>query len=52
MQLFIHAHDSGADTIKVYQLFDDLRAQAAAQGGLVVSHYGNHEWMNLLSDWR
>ena len=27
---------------------EKLRSQAIAAGGSVVSHLGNHEWMNLL----
>ena len=38
----------GADTIKMYQLFEKLRVQASNRGGQVVSHLGNHEYMNLI----
>ncbi|KAH8117886.1 Metallo-dependent phosphatase [Phellopilus nigrolimitatus] len=44
--------DRGTDTIKLYLWMEKLRSQARAVGGDVVSHLGNHEWMNLLADWR
>ncbi|KAF9970384.1 hypothetical protein BGZ73_006916 [Actinomortierella ambigua] len=44
--------DRGPDTIKVYQLFDNLRKQAKAAGGQVVNLYGNHEVMNIGNDLR
>ncbi|KAG8931031.1 hypothetical protein FRC02_003305 [Tulasnella sp. 418] len=44
--------DRGDDTIKMYKYLENLRAQARAVGGNVVSHLGNHEVMNLLGDWR
>ncbi|KAG0091021.1 hypothetical protein BGZ93_005334 [Podila epicladia] len=44
--------DRGPDTIAVYNLFDNLRKQAKAAGGLVVNVYGNHEVMNLGGDLR
>lgn len=31
---------------------DKLRDQAEAVGGTVLSHLGNHEWMNAIGDWR
>jgi hypothetical protein len=31
---------------------DELRGQAAVAGGHVVSHFGNHEIMNAIGDWR
>ena len=31
---------------------DKLRDQAQAVGGTVLSHLGNHEWMNATGDWR
>lgn len=31
---------------------DTLREQAQATGGVVLSHLGNHEWMNAIGDWR
>lgn len=31
---------------------DKLRDQAKAVGGTVLSHLGNHEWMNVIGDWR
>jgi hypothetical protein len=27
---------------------DNLREQAAEKGGTVISHLGNHEWMNVI----
>lgn len=27
---------------------DKLRDQALAAGGMVLSHLGNHEWMNVI----
>ncbi|CCM03075.1 uncharacterized protein FIBRA_05195 [Fibroporia radiculosa] len=44
--------DRGDDTIKLYEWMDQLREQAHAAGGLVMSHLGNHEWMNIIGDWR
>ncbi|KAH8100831.1 hypothetical protein BXZ70DRAFT_1077448 [Cristinia sonorae] len=44
--------DRGDDTIKLYMYMDKLRAQAQAVGGTVLSHLGNHEWMNVIGDWR
>ena len=38
----------GADTIKMYQLFDRLRDEANSAGGMLVSHLGNHEYMNMI----
>ncbi|EPQ52810.1 Metallo-dependent phosphatase [Gloeophyllum trabeum ATCC 11539] len=40
--------DRGDDTIKLYALMDKLREQAPAKGGQVLSHLGNHEWMNAI----
>jgi hypothetical protein len=42
----------GDDTIALYDWMDQLRAQAHAVGGQVLSHLGNHEWMNVIGDWR
>ena len=42
----------GDDTIKLYDWMDKLRDQAHAAGGTVMSHLGNHEWMNDIGDWR
>ena len=42
----------GDDTIKLYDWMDKLRDQAHAVGGTVMSHLGNHEWMNAIGDWR
>ncbi|KAL1739079.1 Metallo-dependent phosphatase-like protein [Schizophyllum fasciatum] len=44
--------DRGDDTIPLFDLMDKLRAQAPATGGVVLSHLGNHEWMNAIGDWR
>lgn len=40
--------DRGDDTIKLYMWMDKLRGQAQAVGGTVLSHLGNHEWMNVI----
>ena len=39
--------DRGNDTIRLYALMEKLRAQAKHAGGTVLSHFGNHEFMNL-----
>ncbi|KAJ7678950.1 Metallo-dependent phosphatase-like protein [Mycena polygramma] len=44
--------DRGDDTIKLYLWMEQLRVQAAATGGVVLSHLGNHEVMNAIGDWR
>ncbi|KAI0775197.1 Metallo-dependent phosphatase-like protein [Trametes elegans] len=44
--------DRGDDTIKLYLWMDKLREQAKAGGGTVLTHLGNHEWMNAIGDWR
>ncbi|KAF9052507.1 hypothetical protein BDZ89DRAFT_1056849 [Hymenopellis radicata] len=44
--------DRGDDTIKLFTFMDTLREQAQAKGGVVLSHLGNHEWMNVIGDWR
>ncbi|THH28332.1 hypothetical protein EUX98_g5863 [Antrodiella citrinella] len=44
--------DRGDDTIKLYAFMDKLRGQAQTVGGTVLSHLGNHEWMNIIGDWR
>jgi len=44
--------DRGLDTIKIYTWFEQLRQQARNAGGNVFSHLGNHEYMNVLGDWR
>jgi len=44
--------DRGLDTMKLFFWMEKLRQQALSVGGEVVSHLGNHEWMNLLADWR
>ena len=38
----------GDDTILLFTLMEKLRAQAAEVGGTVLSHLGNHEWMNAI----
>jgi hypothetical protein len=38
----------GDDTIKLFSYMDKLREQALAAGGIVLSHLGNHEWMNVI----
>ncbi|KAI0359849.1 Metallo-dependent phosphatase [Trametes cingulata] len=44
--------DRGDDTIKLYMWMDRLRDQAKATSGTVLTHLGNHEWMNVIGDWR
>jgi len=44
--------DRGDDTIELFSYMDNLRDQALAAGGMVLSHLGNHEWMNVIGDWR
>ncbi|EPT01418.1 hypothetical protein FOMPIDRAFT_1120458 [Fomitopsis schrenkii] len=44
--------DRGDDTIKLYLWMDMLRQQAPEKGGHVLTHLGNHEWMNAIGDWR
>ncbi|KAF7972475.1 hypothetical protein HWV62_17898 [Athelia sp. TMB] len=44
--------DRGDDTIKLYMLMEKLRNQAHRAGAEVLSHLGNHEWMNAVGDWR
>lgn len=38
----------GDDTIKLFSYMDNLRDQALAADGVVLSHLGNHEWMNVI----
>ena len=38
----------GDDTIKLFSYMDSLRDQALAANGMVLSHLGNHEWMNAI----
>lgn len=38
----------GDDTILLFTLMEALREQAAEVGGTVLSHLGNHEWMNAI----
>ncbi|KAF9036144.1 Metallo-dependent phosphatase-like protein [Panaeolus papilionaceus] len=44
--------DRGDDTIALYRWMERLRSQAKSVGGDVISHMGNHEYMNALGDWR
>ncbi|KAI0319218.1 Metallo-dependent phosphatase-like protein [Amylostereum chailletii] len=44
--------DRGDDTIKLFDWMERLRVQAEGAGGRVLSHLGNHEWMNAIGDWR
>lgn len=44
--------DRGRDTIKLYELLQNLRDEAPLHGGLVIPLLGNHEIMNLVGDWR
>jgi len=44
--------DRGDDTIALFDWMDRLRGQASATGGIMLSHLGNHEWMNAIGDWR
>ena len=38
----------GDDTILLFLWMERLRAQALKVGGTVLSHLGNHEWMNAI----
>jgi len=44
--------DRGTYALDIYRLMRDLRGQASASGGEVVSILGNHEVMNAIGDWR
>ncbi|EGN91917.1 hypothetical protein SERLA73DRAFT_191838 [Serpula lacrymans var. lacrymans S7.3] len=44
--------DRGDDTIDLFRWFDELREQAEAVGGIMLTHLGNHEIMNAIGDWR
>ncbi|ORX90668.1 Metallo-dependent phosphatase [Basidiobolus meristosporus CBS 931.73] len=44
--------DRGPDTLRLYQYFFKLSAEAAKQGGMVVNLLGNHEIMNFAGDFR
>ena len=44
--------DRGAHAIDIYRLMRDLRGEASAVGGQVISLLGNHEIMNAIGDWR
>lgn len=50
--LLIQTFRRGDDTIALFAWMDQLREQASAVGGTVLSHLGNHEWMNAIGDWR
>ena len=41
-------YSRGDDTIHLFIWMDKLRAQATKAGGHVMSHLGNHEWMNAI----
>ncbi|KAH9960883.1 Metallo-dependent phosphatase-like protein [Russula dissimulans] len=43
--------DRGDDTIKLFDWMEDLRSQAQSFGGQVLSHLGNHEWMNAIGEY-
>ena len=47
-QAEIFMEHRGDDTIKLFSYMDELRSQALAAGGMVLSHLGNHEWMNVI----
>ncbi len=44
--------DRGTLALDIYRMMQDLRGQASAAGGEVVSILGNHEVMNAIGDWR
>lgn len=44
--------DRGDDTIELFNWMEDLREQALAVNGIVLSILGNHEYMNAIGDWR
>ncbi|KAL0088536.1 Metallo-dependent phosphatase-like protein [Phycomyces blakesleeanus] len=44
--------DRGLDTIRLYDLIQQLREEARDAGGLVIPLLGNHEIMNLVGDLR
>ena len=46
----IHRFYSGDDTIPLFFFMERLRVQAAEVGGTVLSHLGNHEWMNAIGE--
>ncbi|KAH9994785.1 hypothetical protein BJV77DRAFT_993083 [Russula vinacea] len=41
----------GDDTIKLFGWMEDLRSQAQRAGGQMLSHLGNHEWMNAIGQY-
>ena len=44
--------DRGPDTRKIYKFMRQLTFQAHRQGGKVIKLWGNHEFMNVMEDWR
>lgn len=44
--------DRGTYAADIYRLMRQLRGEASAVGGRVVSILGNHEIMNAIGDWR
>ena len=44
--------DRGTYALDIYRMMRNLREQASAHGGGVVSILGNHEIMNAIGDWR
>ena len=44
--------DRGPDSSALIDLFEELKPQAAAAGGEIVTLLGNHEYMNLAGDMR
>ncbi|KAI9511831.1 Metallo-dependent phosphatase-like protein [Russula earlei] len=43
--------DRGDDTIKLFDWMEALRSQAQSAGGQMLSHLGNHEWMNAIGEY-
>jgi Calcineurin-like phosphoesterase len=41
----------GDDTIRLFDWMEDLRSQALGAGGRMLSHLGNHEWMNAIGQY-
>jgi hypothetical protein len=46
--VFLTRWSSGDDTIQLFDWMEELRSQALGAGGQVLSHLGNHEWMNAI----
>ncbi|TFK23633.1 Metallo-dependent phosphatase [Coprinopsis marcescibilis] len=44
--------DRGDDTIALFLWMERLRAQAIGNSSTMLSNLGNHEWMNMIGDWR